>query len=124
MKGKSGGCRPNSYRWSKKGVYAGIKYDSTWELAYIIYNIDHNIPIARNNVAFCYTNADKKSARYYPDFVVNGNIVEIKGLVDQNTSLKAAVMPVGYRLLSKEDLVEVFDYVEQKYATKIKHYMN
>lgn len=32
----------------KSGWYNGIYCDSSWELAYVIYHIDNNLPIIRN----------------------------------------------------------------------------
>ena len=40
---KFGGYVPNSIKKYKHGIYNGIHYDSSWEFAYIIYNLEHNI---------------------------------------------------------------------------------
>ena len=43
----NGGYRQGSGR-GKKGWYKGFFCDSSWELAYVIYCLDHNIDIKRN----------------------------------------------------------------------------
>ena len=55
----------------KKGRYKGFWCDSTYELAFVIYCLDHNIPIQRNHKYYEYQYMNK-TRRYYPDFIVNG----------------------------------------------------
>ena len=55
----SGGLRKGSGR-GKKGRYKGYWCDSSWELAWVIYNIEHNIKFDRNNVGFEYEYKGKK----------------------------------------------------------------
>ena len=43
---KSGGYRMNSGR-GKKGWYKGIFCDSSWELAFLVYHLEHNLYIER-----------------------------------------------------------------------------
>ena len=50
---KSGGIRKGSGR-GKKGTYKGYWCDSSYELAWVIYNIDKNIPFTRNSEKFKY----------------------------------------------------------------------
>lgn len=69
--------RINGY--GKSGKYKGIHCDSMWELAYLIYCLDHNINIKRNTEWFSYIDNNKKRA-YNPDFIVNGELIEIKGI--------------------------------------------
>ena len=65
---------------SYKYIYYGINLDSSWELAVWIYCIDHNIPIIRNVYThFTYEDAINNKHNYYPDFTINGKLVEIKG---------------------------------------------
>lgn len=73
----NGGYRVGSGR-GKKGWYNGIFCDSSWELAYIIYCTDHNIPITRNLEKRQYE-YNGQILNYIPDFVVDGKLVEIKG---------------------------------------------
>ena len=42
-----GGFKEGSVRNYKSGWYRGIHCDSSWELAFVIYYLDHNINIER-----------------------------------------------------------------------------
>lgn len=70
--------------------YFGMMFDSSWELAVWIYCIDHNIPIIRTPFAYEYITKSGKTKHYYPDFMINGKLVEIKGdhLIDEDGDLK------------------------------------
>lgn len=112
-----GGYRKNSGR-SKHGYYKGIYCDSTYELAYLIYCLDHNIPIKRCEESFEYEYEGKKHL-YHPDFVLNETqYVEIKGyhslLVD--IKLKAVNKPI--KIMYYDDLIEIFNYVSITYNKK------
>lgn len=72
-----GGYKPGSGR-GKKGWYNGIFCDSSWELAFVIYCLDNNIPIRRNQERFEYS-WDGKIRKYIPDFIVDEELIEIKG---------------------------------------------
>lgn len=65
------------------GWYKGIHCDSSWELAFVIYHIDHGIPIQRckNKINYMFNNRIKT---YNPDFIVNNtDTIEIKGYKDE-----------------------------------------
>jgi hypothetical protein len=58
------------YFWGntpQKGNYQNIRYDSSWELAFIKYCLVNDIKIERNKKGFVYWYEDKKH-KYYPDF--------------------------------------------------------
>ena len=59
--------------------YYGITFDSSWELAVWIYCIDHNIPITRTPCKLEYLDSLNIKHFYFPDFIINGKLVEIKG---------------------------------------------
>lgn len=69
-----GGYRPGSGR-AKTGYYKGIYCGSTYELAWVIFNIDNHIQFERFS-GFIESNGVK----YFPDFIQGNTIVEIKGL--------------------------------------------
>lgn len=73
----SGGYRKGS-GIGKSGKYNGIWCDSSWELAWVIFNIENGISFVRNTEKFGYL---YKGIQYFyiPDFIVNGEYVEIKG---------------------------------------------
>ena len=57
--------------------YKGYWCDSSWELAYVIYNLEHNIKFERNKQGFEYEFENKKY-KYYPDFILeDGTYVEV-----------------------------------------------
>lgn len=60
-------------------TYDNRGFDSSWELAYYIWLKDHNIEFEYPcPITLKYFNG-KKMSTYYPDFLVEGEIVEIKG---------------------------------------------
>ena len=65
-------CHRSSY------TYDGIKFDSSWELIFYIYQIDHNNTISRCDKRLEYEYNGEKHF-YFPDFIVNGKLYEIKG---------------------------------------------
>lgn len=112
-----GGLRKGSGR-GKKGWYKGYYCDSTWELAYVIYNLEHNIHFKRNTKAFDYSfNGENK--KYYPDFLLEtGQYVEIKGYYTKQFSAKVKQFPKYFSLLiyDKSEIKPYLDYVINKYG--------
>ena len=62
----------------KRYKYQEISFDSSWELALYIYAVDHNEEIAREPIRLEYSYGNKVFY-YYPDFLYNGQLIEIKG---------------------------------------------
>lgn len=113
-----GGYREGSGR-SKSGYYRGIYCGSTYELCWVIYNLDHGIEFNRFPGKLT-----KDGLTYYPDFLLadGRTIVETKGyekqeLVDKKSKLAESF---GYvvKVLRKDDLQYAFEYVERTYNTK------
>ena len=79
----------------KKGTMRGIKFDSKWEAAvYLYYNDIKGIPVERNTVVKVpYTAADGKVRNFYPDFIIAGRLVEVKGYFRENDALKMEQHP-------------------------------
>jgi len=100
----------------KKGWYRGFFCDSSWELAYVIFCLDHNIEIHRNTQKLQYE-WDNKIKNYIPDFIVEDRLVEIKGYKTEEWLAKHKANP-NVTVLYKEDLDEVFQYVYAKYGKK------
>lgn len=110
--GKIGGIRKGAGR-GKKGWYKGIFCDSTWELAFVIWNIDMGVPIKRSSLKLPYT-LDGKVFNYHPDFVIGNNkIVEIKGFLDKKSIAKKTQYP-DITFLMKEDMVPYIEYAKGK----------
>lgn len=117
-----GGVRKNSGN-SLGGWYKGIFCHSTYELVFVIYCLDHNINIKPCKTTFKYFGTDNKEHTYYPDFIINNEIIEIKGYFRDSVKLKEeAVLKTGssYKILYKEDLTECFNYVYNKYTHNLK----
>lgn len=64
---------------SQRYYYKGVKFDSKPELAYYIWLKDHNIDFTYHTEKLTYTDSLGKVRYYYPDFRVEGKLVEIKG---------------------------------------------
>lgn len=113
---KWGGCRDGSGR-GKSGWYKGIYCSSTWELAYVIYCIDHNIPIERCKEKRSYTYKGKVH-NYYPDFVTPEGIIEIKGYITEQWTEKKKQNP-DVKTLYKDDMKPYLQYVHDNYTNDI-----
>ena len=111
----SGGYRHGSGR-GKQGWYHDYWCDSTYELAFVIYCIDHKIKFSRNTIKYPYKK-DGETHYYLPDFKMeNGELVEIKGYLTLDILLKiSAVKDRKIKVLFYEDIKYMFDYVSEKY---------
>lgn len=104
---------------SKHGYYKGIYCGSTYELCWVIYNLDHGIKFTRFPGAL-----ERDGKKYYPDFLLDDGktIIETKGYEKQESvDIKTSIAEnLGYtvRILRKNDLKFAFDYVEKAYNTK------
>lgn len=116
LKRNSGGKRRGSGR-GKSGWYNDFWCDSTYELAFIIYCLDHNIDIKRNKQGFEYE-CECEIHKYYPDFIVNDEYVEIKGYLNKKDKYKFTAnldKPLKV-ILGKENNIYI-KYVKEKYET-------
>lgn len=123
LKGKTGGYRHFSgHNKENKGYYKGIYCDSTWELAYVIYNLDHNISFKRCTKVYEYE-YNGEIHKYHPDFELeDGTLIEIKGY-EYNDSLKYKIESVKDRdiqILRYGDLEDIFKYVIDTYGKDFK----
>lgn len=109
-----GGYRKGSGR-GKKGWYKGYFCDSSWELAYVIYNIDHGIKFERNKEKFKYI-FEGKEYNYLPDFIVDGKYVEVKGYWTKQWQAKYDQFPKELSIITKREIKPYLEYVENKYG--------
>ena len=114
-----GGYREKSGT-SKRGWYKGIFCGSSWELAWVIYQLDHGIAFTRNRESFQYEFGGKVR-KYYPDFKVGDEYVEIKGYKKPDVDAKVSQFPRDKKLtmLYREQMQPIFDYVFPKYGKHI-----
>ena len=114
---KTGGYRKGSGR-GKSGWYKGYWCDSTYELAFVIYNIDHNIKFKRNTEKFPYE-YNNETHNYIPDFILpDGSYIEIKGFNTEKDIFKHKSFPYKLKVLMKNDLQYAFNYVKDRYKIK------
>ena len=101
----------------KHGWYKGYWCDSSWELAFIMYNLDHDIKFERNEQGFNYW-YDGNFRRFYPDFIIDGEYIEIKGYSSEMTDAKIQWFPKDLilKVLYKEDMDVYLKYAIETYG--------
>lgn len=108
-----GGSRQAQLKMHKKYYYLNRYFDSSWELEYFIYLTDNNIKFEyQPNISFKYF-INNKEYTYFPDFIVNGEIIELKG--DQFFK-KDGTMYCPFRRKNWTD--EKYDIICKKYEEK------
>ncbi len=114
-----GGYRKGSGR-GKNGWYKGYWCDSTYELCWLIYQLDNDIIPIRNKIGYEYEYNNEKHI-YYPDFIINETIYEIKGYETEQDLFKyKSIKKNKLIIIKKEDLLKVFEYVNEKYSKDYK----
>jgi len=110
---------PTSAFCSYCGWYKDIWCQSTYELVWVIYNLDHNIKFIRNSEAFKYI-YENKEHKYYPDFYLSDldEFVEIKGFIRPGDKEKWEQFPKKLDILFRKDIKHCFEYVSTKYNTE------
>lgn len=102
-----------------RGYYKGYYCQSSWELAYVIYNIDHGINFIRNKEGFKYI-LNNIERTYFPDFYLldTKEYVEIKGYYDSKTKEKEKQFPKNKKLkiLCLKEMKPILNYVKEKYG--------
>ena len=109
-----GGIRKGSSR-GRSGWYKGYWCDSSYELAFLIYNIENNIKIERNKEGFEYEYKNEKHL-FYPDFLVNGEYVEIKNFRSELTDCKIRFFPCEIKVIYNGEIKPYLDYSKNKYG--------
>jgi hypothetical protein len=112
----SGGIRKGSSR-GKSGTYMGYHCDSSYELAWVIYQLEHNSPFQRNKEGFNYVYSGVNHT-YYPDFILpDKSYVEIKNFKSELTDAKIKYFPHKIVVLYKEEIKEkILPYVISKHG--------
>lgn len=114
----AGGYREGSGR-SRHGYYKGIYSGSTYELVWIIYRLDHNLPVTRFEGFL-----KEGRLKYFPDFIIDNTIIEIKGYHRDTVDIKKELAESkGYKvcILYKDDLAKEFEWVQSNYSYKHVH---
>jgi hypothetical protein len=113
-----GGYERGSGR-GKKGWYRGYWCDSTHELVFVVWALDHEIEFERNTEPFPYE-FDGRVLHWTPDFLLaDGTYIEIKGYVATEALAKFEFFYRPLRVLTRPDLEHVFDYVWRTYGKNV-----
>lgn len=116
LKGKSGGYREKGGR-GKQGWYKSYYCNSSWELAWVIYNLDHNIKFKRNTEGFPYY-FNSQTYKFFPDFILESTkeYVEIKGYLDAKNKAKINSFPHTLNIIDKNSIKTYINYAIEKYG--------
>lgn len=88
-------------------------FNSTWELAFYLYHRDHGSDIQRNTKHLLYE-YNGQQFKFYPDFLLDGSLVEVKGPQDPKAAAKETT---GVKFFREEELeTSIFPYVREKYG--------
>jgi len=121
-----GKCNPNLGGYRKGsgraygGYYKGIYCHSTYELVWVMFNISHNIPF-KKFPGYIFYKHENKQRKYFPDFIQNNTIIEIKGYHTELVDIKKnAAIEQGYdiKVLYKDDLSHCFEWFEKTFPDK------
>lgn len=112
---QNGGFKEGSVKNFKSGWYKGIHCDSSWELAFLIYNFDNDIKVERCKEIRYYIDVNGEQHEFHPDFIINNQIYEIKGLQDINYINKQNYNK-DIKFLFKNDIQPYIEYAQNKYG--------
>lgn len=113
--GHLGGYREGTGK-AKTGYYKGFYCGSTYELVWLIYQLDHGRDVQRFPGMLQWN-----GVKYIPDFLQDGKIVELKGYWQKRVDEKCEVARrCGYDIvvLYGDDLREEFRWVKEHYQYK------
>lgn len=106
--------------YAKSGYYKGIYCASSWELAFLVFNKDLEKNIIRCDKHFEYEIKNKKHL-YFPDFLMDKTIYEIKGRDFGDVKIKAqAVIDAGYNIeiFRRKEIMPLIKSIQEKYNIK------
>jgi hypothetical protein len=109
-----GGYREKAGR-GHMGWYKGYYCNSSWELAWVIYNIEHGILFTRNTFGFDYV-FEGRTFKFYPDFKINDEYVEIKGWLTPKNKEKISQFKGKLKVIFQKDMKPFLDYTIKKYG--------
>ena len=121
----------NNTVYYNRYMYDNVMFDSSYELVFYIYAIEHGLSIIREPLRLEYTTDDYMKHYYYPDFICDGVLIEIKGehLLDENKKLKKCykdqdqyildakqkcIEDNNVMILSRNDIDFAFEYFNKK----------
>ena len=93
----------------------GYWCDSSWELAWVIYNLDHGLSFERNRDTFDYI-YEGQNLKYLPDFKVGEKYIEIKGYVTNQFLAKVEYFQGDLLVIDKHGIKPYLNYAVNKYG--------
>lgn len=104
----AGGFREGSVKNHLHGVYEGFRYDSSWELIWIKWALQHGIVFERNKQGFDYY-FEGELHKYYPDFYLpqTDEYVEVKGIQDELWEAKRQAFPYKLQVIGKKEIQDI-----------------
>lgn len=113
---KGGGYRRKAGR-GKRGYYKGLYCMSTWELAWVVYQLEHNKKVEQCKEQFEYT-MNNEIHHYTPDFIIDGIYYEIKNWHRPDTDFKISQFPKDKTLIliEGEENGKYLNYAIEKYG--------
>jgi len=102
-----------------KYVFDDINFDSGAELAYYIWLKDNGISFEYHPKAITYVDNDNVERKYFPDFLVDGKLHEIKGdywWKNASDEKRKTVEKCVDKILFKRDYAKYLLYVKEKYG--------
>lgn len=129
-------------RMRTRYTYENIKFDSSYEIAFYIWNKDHGINVERCYDSFEYE-VNGKIHKYFPDFKINDSYYEIKGehlitqdrqhlidphkhsITDETEAKMQCIRKNNIEIVDKDKIIFYIKYVKQKYGQNyIKQFKN
>jgi hypothetical protein len=84
-------------------------------LAFLIYCLENKIDIRRNKKGYNYVYENERH-KFYPDFIVNGEFVEIKNFRSELTDAKVNHFPFHIKVYYKDTIKPFLNHVKNKYG--------
>jgi hypothetical protein len=106
--------------FGKCGYHKGVYCASSWELAFLVYNLDLEKEIKRCELTFKYE-IEGEEHLYFPDFIMDGIIYEVKGRELEDVKFKTkAVIEAGYKieLIRRKEINPIIKSIKEKYRVK------
>lgn len=107
--------------WAHQGMYKGIRCESTYELAFVVWAFDAQLPLIRCKLQIPYLDEDTPRL-YFPDFQIGEQIFEIKGYVDNRAIAKleaAKGLGINIEMIDNQGIKKYLHYIKEVYGVDI-----
>ena len=112
-------------RMRKKYLFNGMRFDSSWELAFYIWNKDNGVELKHEPERLEFVGSDGKTHFYFPDFKKDDVFIEIKGnqffdkfgnVLSKYKDKFDYMKSIGVRILLYSDIKPYLEYVYNRYG--------